>query len=282
MTDVEGEVILCFDCGTKNRLKLGWSGTPVCGKCGEVLPVQARPVSNPIVSPRSPASKTSSRVLVIVGIALVAVVGFVVVEANQPSHKATEQNTFAAAPSVQTAAPQPNTELQTGGLTPVDMESAPQQPALPAEDWIDLPSPSLEPAPQQPVLPAVPVNPGIILKNTEAEFIAPFGIKTSPGANYFVKLVDVITSKAIVGIYVVGGSPIEVDVPLGRYEMRYASGQTWYGLEHLFGEGTTTYSKAVEIFEFSIQGNQIAGYTVELIQQLNGNLSTKQIDASQF
>lgn len=132
------------------------------------------------------------------------------------------------------------------------------------------------------IVKAVPVEPGVILLNTKEEAIAPFQIKTSPGDNYYVKLVDKVTNKTIVGIFVKGGQTLDVDVPLGTYKMRYASGQVWQGLENLFGEETTRYSASNDIFNFNIVGDQVSGYTVELIKQAGGNLETHQIDAQQF
>ena len=81
--------------------------------------------------------------------------------------------------------------------------------------------------------------------------------------------------------FVNGGESFEADVPLGIYRVKYASGLTWYGAEHLFGPGTR-YSEADKTFEFALQGNQISGYTLELIQQRGGNLHTKSISAAQF
>jgi hypothetical protein len=135
--------------------------------------------------------------------------------------------------------------------------------------------------PPEPTFQPVNVKPGILVLKRKTNPMAPFSIMTSSGANYYVKLVDLNTGATIVGIYVVGGRKIEVDVPLGRYEMRYASGQSWYGLKHLFGK-ETSYAKADDAFEFDIQGDYVRGHTVELIEQINGNLDTHPIPAAAF
>jgi hypothetical protein len=44
-------------------------------------------------------------------------------------------------------------------------------------------------------------------------------------------------------IFVRGGENVETLVPLGSYYVRYASGTTWYGHDHLFGDYHTGYSK---------------------------------------
>lgn len=131
------------------------------------------------------------------------------------------------------------------------------------------------------VLKIQPVKPGIIMATSKAERIAPFQIRTKAGANYYVKLVNATTDAPVLGIYVAGGRTLDVDVPLGTYRMRYAFGDTWFGLEHLFGPDTD-YAKADRIFDFKVQGSQVSGYTVELIPQTNGNLQTRKIPAAEF
>ena len=38
---------------------------------------------------------------------------------------------------------------------------------------------------------------------------------------------------------------LELKVPLGTFEIRYASGKQWYGYNYLFGDDTS-YSKAAD------------------------------------
>ena len=117
---------------------------------------------------------------------------------------------------------------------------------------------------------------------TNAEQIAPFRIVTPSGAeSYYVKLVDAFSGALVMTFFVYGGQSFETEVPLGTYRVKYATGSTWYGEDHLFGPDTR-YSEADKTFEFSVQGNQISGYTVELIRQRGGNLHTKSISANQF
>lgn len=79
---------------------------------------------------------------------------------------------------------------------------------------------------------------------------APFEIKTSRGVNYFVKLTDSTTKIDVVTVFVRGGDTIELDVPLGTFKVKYASGNTWYGDTHLFGPDTQ-YAQTEEDFTFS-------------------------------
>lgn len=106
---------------------------------------------------------------------------------------------------------------------------------------------------------------------------SPLQIKTNIGSHYWVKIVNAYSDKELVSYFIRGGETLDVNLPTGVYIIKYAYGDTWYGKDNLFGEDTK-YSKADEILEFYY--NQ--GYTIELIQQINGNLHTTAIDESQF
>jgi hypothetical protein len=146
-------------------------------------------------------------------------------------------------------------------------EGAPTRPAVTAP----LPPAAARPAP------------GILENRTGRSAEAPFGINTSPGADYYLKLVDATTGRDAVTIYVRGGQLLEVSVPLGSYRLRYASGETWRGPAHLFGPGElTSYNTSDSIFNFAVSGGYVNGYTVELIRQVGGNMDTRRISPSQF
>lgn len=114
------------------------------------------------------------------------------------------------------------------------------------------------------------------------ERIAPLEIVTSgDGVHYFVKLTDWETDAPVLTIFVRAGQTAETTVPLGSYRLKYATGETWLGPDKLFGE-ETIYSQADNRFDFERQGNEVSGYTVELILQTGGNLSTRRIPKSQW
>lgn len=138
--------------------------------------------------------------------------------------------------------------------------------------------------PKAPVVdyPVVPINPGIQRINTQAERIAPLRIKTPAGTeSYFVKLISTSSGKVVMTFYIRSGQTFDTEVPLGSYRIKYATGDIWYGESHLFGP-ETKYSEAEKVFQFALNGNEISGYTVELIRQRGGNLQTKTIAPSQF
>ena len=78
-----------------------------------------------------------------------------------------------------------------------------------------------------------------------------------------------------------GTSSLNIKVPTGLYEIKYATGHKWYGENYLFGP-ETNYSKADSVFNFTYDDYQYSGYTVELIMQQNGNLRTSGLNANQW
>jgi hypothetical protein len=131
----------------------------------------------------------------------------------------------------------------------------------------------------QPEVQPVFISPGVI-KKPKQKPVAPFGIVSSTGSNYYIKLVN-LGGKTVMTAFVQGGQYFETLVPLGSYELKYAAGTTWYGERQLFGRNTV-YSKASKSFEFTFDGTKFSGYTVELIMQANGNLHTQSISENDF
>lgn len=136
-----------------------------------------------------------------------------------------------------------------------------------------------EPKNQYPMMP-MPYS-GETQKFVNHPSIAPLTIETSAGANYLVKIVDYYSKSDVMTVFIKGGDTIEVKVPLGIYEIRYASGEQWYGYEHLFGN-KTSYTKADSSFDFKDTGYQITGYTITLYRVTNGNLNTTYLKPSEF
>jgi len=118
----------------------------------------------------------------------------------------------------------------------------------------------------------------IFIKNNR---VAPLKIYTSNNSNYFVKLKDYVSKKTIMTIFIKGGDSIETKVPLGTYEIVYASGINWHDDEKLFGKNTT-YTKANQLFTFRENDNGINGYTLKLYSVSNGNLQTKKLNKNEF
>jgi hypothetical protein len=147
------------------------------------------------------------------------------------------------------------------------------------------PAPAREPQKAAKYVPPYPTQPllpnGTFQTFTDRRHVAPLEINASSDANFLVKLVDISTNTPVMTIFVRKGMAASVDVPLGQYEFRYASGEEWYGYEHLFGPDTG-YSKADKIFHFRDTGFEMAGYSVTLYRVPHGNLQTVRIPASRF
>jgi hypothetical protein len=122
---------------------------------------------------------------------------------------------------------------------------------------------------------------GHIFSNNGNNRIAPLEVVTQGKNAYYIKLEDAATHQTVLTFFIRPGETANVDVPLGDVKLKYATGSTWYDEEHLFGP-RTTYSEAEGILSFKKENGQISGYTIELIMQTNGNLSTDEIKASDF
>ena len=210
------EVITCPACRTKNRVRRDLPpGTFRCGAC------------------QTPLVHTTRRSLL----------SRVITAAPEVSLRflrgATALTVFAIPAWVSYTAitnPRPKT------VTPSRSYSTPR-PHLPPKPT---PPPFLEPE-----LP-LPEN-GEVVQYTNSRAVAPFEIKSDYGTNYLVKLTTASGGEPIQTIFVRGGSTVEVEVPLGTFNIKYAAGQKWYGYKHLFGP-STGYSRATEPFTFAVPG----------------------------
>jgi hypothetical protein len=107
--------------------------------------------------------------------------------------------------------------------------------------------------------------------------LASLTIRTQAGENYFVKLVDVNDGAPRMEFFVRGGRTLTADVPLGLFTVKYADGLVWCGEEEMFGPDTLV-QVTNKTFVFA-SGDE---WTIELIRQRGGNLTTKYIPRSQF
>lgn len=147
----------------------------------------------------------------------------------------------------------------------------------PAQAFSSKPTPTPTPA----ITPAPVPRSGAVLHHDSRERIAPLTIKTSGTGYYLVKLKDSSTGADVISVFVHGGDTVDIDVPLGSFELVYASGNTWYGEKNLFGK-TTSCTKAKDIFTFYDDGQYVNGWTVTLYAVYDGNLETVSIDVDDF
>lgn len=99
---------------------------------------------------------------------------------------------------------------------------------------------------------------------------APLTIQTrNDGRHYYLKLFNASNGSETLSAFVRGGSTFVEHVPVGKYELKYAVGDVWYGTRWLFGP-KTVFRKMDQVFEFKIQNNEIAGYRLDLYLQPTG------------
>lgn len=122
---------------------------------------------------------------------------------------------------------------------------------------------------------------GQIIKRPFGERVCPLEVDVLGDHAYYVYLDFIGFGGSDMSFMVSAGRSAEVLVPLGEYEIYYATGETWYGPEYKFGDDTQFY-KCDDTFLFYDDGQYYRGYTLELYLQTNGNLDTDVINASAF
>ena len=100
-------------------------------------------------------------------------------------------------------------------------------------------------------------------------------IRANSENSYVVKLKNAAGAERL-SFYVRAGSTVTVGVPATFLYVYFASGETWYGEENLFGDDTF-YSKDDELLDFEQYTWEYTLYPVT-----DGNFSETPIDASEF
>ena len=125
----------------------------------------------------------------------------------------------------------------------------------------------------------VKISNGFIKKPSNRK--APVTIHAPKDASCYVYFKNSSNSKKDFSLFVKAGSTVKVKAPLGHYTLYYATGETWYGVKYRFGVGTSYYL-AESTFDFYEDDYYVYGTTVTLYQVYGGNMSTHEIDESQF
>jgi hypothetical protein len=113
--------------------------------------------------------------------------------------------------------------------------------------------------------------------------VAPLKIRTkSAFQSYYVKLVDVAApDRIILTILPLGSGEVSVRVPLGTFELRYATGPLWQNEKELFGPGTRCF-RADRLLTFQKENHEVCGYIAELAPQVFGNTTRTRISPEDF
>ena len=155
-------------------------------------------------------------------------------------------------------------------------------------DWKNQPPSSSDSRPSSPVvstrnqpLPTPPNGQEFFSTNT-SERQAPLEIITKGDqVNYLVKLVESETNREVLKFFIRAGMSVKIQMPLGTYTLRYATGKNWFGSTLLFGEDTVRYQADTQ-FEFVKTAEGYKGFTVELFPQPGGNLHTRRVPESNW
>ncbi len=104
---------------------------------------------------------------------------------------------------------------------------------------------------------------------------APLKITTrASDGNYVMKVVNWDTGEFVASYFINRGSTLSIELPLGSYKLKFASGDKWYGTKFLFGP-RTSYSYIPDKMTFYLSGDYARGHRIELIPQVGGNLDTR-------
>lgn len=122
---------------------------------------------------------------------------------------------------------------------------------------------------------------GEVFAYTKNPRLAPLEIKTLRGDNYLIKLVLANSQTTVLTVFIHGGKTVNLDVPLGVYQIKYASGKQWYGYNNLFGQ-KTSYSNSNNVLSFVDDGHEITGFSLALYNVAGGNFIYSTINKSQF
>ena len=106
---------------------------------------------------------------------------------------------------------------------------------------------------------------------------APLTVNTDGSASFLIRFFDIDRQQIVMDYFIPVGQTAHLKVPRGNYEVRYVSGNIWYGDEFLFGP-ESSYSKADRILTFDADHS----YALTLYRVHNGNLRTQSISAESF
>jgi len=111
---------------------------------------------------------------------------------------------------------------------------------------------------------------------------APLRISTrESGGHHVMKVVDWNTGQFQGAYFIHRGTALTIELPLGSYRLKFASGEKWYGLKNLFGP-ETTYSCIPDPMDFYISGNYASGHGIELTPQAGDKLETRRMKAAEW
>lgn len=122
---------------------------------------------------------------------------------------------------------------------------------------------------------------GVLQINTEAEQIAPFKINADTSGCYYLKMIGTSNGQAVLTVFLRAGESVLIDVPLGEFEIHYATGHTWFGEIHHFGQAARCFKLDTNL-RFFVDGETIAGHELTLYGVSDGNIVSEPIAPEKF
>ena len=157
--------------------------------------------------------------------------------------------------------------------------------------------PTVKPKATAAPLKPYPVYSGKIVIQPSYNCVCPLTIRAPDDTNYYIyleyigkpsqtaenrmKAKKTTGSEQDMAFYVGAGMSSTVYVPIGNYNMYYATGKLFYGPKDLFGKNTRYY-RAESVFDFYATFKSYMGHTVTLYAVSGGNLETETIPEHMF
>ena len=107
----------------------------------------------------------------------------------------------------------------------------------------------------------------------------PLSISAPPDSDYFIKLVYT-DGRQLGSLYLHGGETLRVNVPEGLFRIRYATGQSWYGPDLLFGPDTA-YAQLRDTYTFDTDHGD-SGHDLVIYGRLAGSSSEQTLTSTQW
>ena len=145
-----------------------------------------------------------------------------------------------------------------------------------SSDSSDVPNPETNSSPRP-----VSFSNGEIIHKPSSEMVCPLDVSVRGLESYYIYLKSLNSRRDDMSFMITPSSTVSVSVPIGNYELFYATGIVWYGPDRYFGDDTQFY-KADDTMKFYSSGDYVYGFTLELYEQYNGNLSTDEISFEDF
>lgn len=166
-----------------------------------------------------------------------------------------------------------------GGLTAIVSCSRTYTPPKPLPT--EQPGSPVETASAEETLPEIPLPKNgygkFFFKKSKASSKLKFVPQSGSQGNMIVKLEDWETGKVVCWFLVREGNTVETPIPEGNYRFKIATGEKWYGEEHLFGR-EATYSSISSNVKIPVR----TIYTLNLTPSVGGTLQDESIEAADF